>query len=122
MGEQGRHRVEERLPRIVEEEEVQRTIRHARVTVQAAGSLERAIEETQDLLYLTKNALLHGDRAHDGYWYNWGDWQRVEEGEQLTAIATKNNKEQKDRPKKALPCVTGCGKQLVLTEAGRRED
>ena len=117
-GEQGRHRMEERLPRVLTEEEVGLAICHAKITVKAAGSLEKAIEETQTILYTAKNALLHGERAHDGYWYNWGEWTSCAEGVELSAVATKNNKKQVDRPKKALPCVSGCGKQLRFTEEG----
>ena len=31
--------------------------------------------------------------------YNWGDWDSVDEGVQIAAVATKNNKKQKDRKK-----------------------
>ena len=117
-GQIGRHRVAERLPRVVSEEEVEATYSTAHVTEETAGTLEKAIEETQNTLYLAKNALLHGERAHDGFWYNWGDWDTVSEGVQLSAVATKNNKKQVDRPKRALPCVTGCSKALKLNEQG----
>ena len=39
-------------------------IRTARVTAKAAGSVEEALREAQDLFNVTKN-LVHGTRAHD---------------------------------------------------------
>ena len=120
-GERGRHRKEENLPRTITETEMDDTIENARVTVAAAGSLESAIEESQNLLYAVKTCFFHGDRAHDMYWYNWGDVRRCDLGEEFSPVATKNNKKQEDRVKKGVACVSGCCGKLVLLENGMIE-
>ena len=64
--------MEARLPRALTEKEIEHLILSAHVTTESAGSLLAAIEECQNLLYVLKHTV-HGDRAHDSYWYNHGD-------------------------------------------------
>ena len=130
----GRAVVEERLPRVLKLEELNGAIACARVTEASAGSLEKAIEETQNLLYITKNSI-QGVRAHDEYLLDMGDVRRVvsdgsgsKSGQSFQYVSTKNNKTQQTR-KKMLQCSEACqlgqgcaegcgGKSLVLTDDG----
>ena len=112
-GDGGRAPVEERLPRALKAEEVRSIIASAHVTVESAGSVERAIEESLNLLYVTKNTV-HGDRAHDSYWYNHGDVVACPAGEEggqsgqsFQRASTKNNKKQRT-DKKQLQCCSAC--------------
>ena len=118
----GRSPVKEHLPRALAESEIADMIATAKVTKQSAGSLEKAIEETQNLLYATKNTC-HGQRAHDENLLDFGDatWvkgtQSGVSGVVLRHIATKNNKAQLMK-KKELQCTSCCSGGLALTEEG----
>jgi hypothetical protein len=116
----GRSPVKEHLPRELAESEIADLIATAKVTKQSAGSLEKAIEETQNLLYATKNTC-HGQRAHDESLLDFGDATWVKgtlggvSGVVLRHIATKNNKAQVMK-KKELQCASCCSGKLALTE------
>lgn len=90
------------MPRTFAEDEVELQIRTAHVTTATAGCLKSAIKESQNLLYITKNLLVHGDCAHEGYWYTWRDVYWSESGVEFDPVAVKNNKKQVDRPKKGI--------------------
>lgn len=121
---EGRAPVEVRLPRALSEEEIENVISSARVTAESAGSLLAAIEESQNLLYIMKNSV-HGDRAHDSYWYNHGDVlfspaggeEGARSGSSWQRVATKNNKKQWT-DKKLLQCNSTCCGKFAITEQG----
>jgi integrase len=121
-GQTSRAVVESRLPRTLTEEEVQRAIRTARVTVKAAGSAERALEEAQDLMNIVTN-VAHGVRAHDKWLLDWTDIQEVQASEEALGgvnfqhVGTKNNKKQRTQ-KKGLTCTSVCPGELALNEDG----
>ena len=121
-GQTARAVVEARLPRTLTEEEVQRMIRTARVTTKAAGSVEEALREAQDLFNVTKN-LVHGTRAHDEYLLDWSDVAEMDAagggtgGLNFQHVASKTNKKQCTR-KKGLMCSSACPGELALTKDG----
>ena len=79
-GQTSRAVVEARPPRTLTEEEIKRMLRTARVTPEAAGSVEQALREAQDLFNVTKN-VVHETRAHDEYLLDWSDVAEVEASE-----------------------------------------
>jgi hypothetical protein len=116
-GDGGRAVVEEYLPRTLTEEEIGGVIATARITKESAGSLERALEEAMNLLYVTKNSVT-GTRAHDEYWLDYGEVVPSELGQSIQYVSTKNNKKQCTR-KKFLQCNSKCnGKKFVLRADG----
>ena len=121
-GQTSRAVVEARLPRTLTEEEVQRLIRTACVTPEAAGSVEEALREAQDLFNVTKN-LVHGTRAHCEYLLDWSDVAELDAaggasgGLNIQHVASKTNKKQ-CTCKKGLMCSSACPGELALTEDG----
>eukprot|EP00966_Prymnesium_polylepis_P331451 7387011-Prymnesium_polylepis.1 len=101
---------------------MQRMIRTARVTPEAAGSAEQALREAQDLFNVTKN-VVHGTRAHDEYLLDWSDVAQMEASEAASGglnvqhVATKTNKKQCTR-KKGLMCTSVCPGALAVTSEG----
>lgn len=98
----------------------------ANLTTQSAGSLIKAIEESQNLLYVVKNLLLNR-RAHDEGLLNnsclvevKSDGNGSKSGQWQQDTSTKTNKKQQTK-KAGLQCTSVCPGKLVLTDEGRAD-
>ena len=98
----------------------------ANITADSAGSLEKAVEEAQNLLYFVKNSVLNR-RAHDEGLLNnsclvevKSDGKGSKTGQSQQDTSTKTNKKQRTK-KAGLQCTSVCEGMLVLTPEGRAD-
>ena len=116
--------VEEHLPRALTLHEIKQLVETAHVTATTAGDLERAIEETQNLVNVTKN-VVRNDRAHCEYLLDYNEVNFVNadvvssssSGVIFQHVSAKTNKNQETK-KKGLSCSSCCPGKLALLDNG----